>query len=84
MAAVNRLNKMCQGRDGKVSVNTAFFFLIQNGRTLLYYAAQEGHSEVLTKLLDSGADVGVHNKVRKFFSYEIKYISCIGTKSVSV
>ena len=70
MAMVNRLNKMCQGRDGKVSVNTAFFFLIQDGWTPLHWAAQEGHSEVLTKLLDSGADVGMHDEVRKVYVME--------------
>ena len=70
MAMVNRLNKMCQGRDGKVSVNTAFFFLIQIGWTPLHCAAEKGHSEVLTKLLDSGADVDVQNKVRTVFVME--------------
>ena len=67
MAMVNRLNKMCQGRDGKVSVNTAFFFLIQHGWTPLHWAAWKGHAEVLTKLLDSGADVDMQDKVRKVF-----------------
>ena len=67
MAMVNMLNKMCQGRDSKVSVNIAFFFLIQDGWTPLHYAAWKGHSEMLTKLLDSGAVVDVQEKVRKVF-----------------
>ena len=71
MAMVNRLNKMCQGRDGKVSVvNTAFFFLTQDGWTPLHWAANKGYSEVLTKLLDSGADMGVQDKVRKVYVME--------------
>ena len=61
---VNWLNKMCQARDGKVSVNTAFSFLIQESWTPLHHAAHKGHSEVLTKLLDSGADVDLQDDVR--------------------
>ena len=53
-----------------MSVNTAFFFLIQIGKTPLHYAAEEGHSEVVTKLLDSGADVGGQDNVRKSFDME--------------
>ena len=69
MAMVNRLNKMCQGRDGKMSVNTVFFFLIQDRKTPLDDAAVQGHSEVLRKLL-GGADVNVQNRVRKAFVME--------------
>ena len=53
-----------------MSVNTAFFFLIQDGSTPLHYAAMDGDSELLTKLLDSGADVGMQSKVRKVFVME--------------
>ena len=70
MAMVNRPNKMCQGRDGKVSVNTVFFFLIQDDKRPLHYAAEQGHLEVVTKLLESGADVGVETWVRKAFVME--------------
>ena len=51
-------------------VNTAFFFLLQDGWTPLYNAARWGNSEALTKLLDSGADVDVPDKVRKVFVLE--------------
>ena len=70
MAMVNRLNRMCWGRDGKVSVNTAFFFLIQNGSMPLHDASLGGHSEVVRKLLDSGADVDEKDIVRKVFVME--------------
>ena len=53
---------------GKVSVNTVFFFsffLIQDGETPLHVAAENGCLEVVTKLLDSGAEVDMKNNVRK-------------------
>ena len=46
------------------------FFLIQDGYAPLHYAAVEGHSEVVTKLVDSGADMGLQNNVRKVFVME--------------
>ena len=77
MAMVNRPNKMCQVRDGKVNLNTVsfflsffFFLLVQHGRTPLHDAAEKGHSEVVTKLLESGADVDVKAWVRKAFVME--------------
>ena len=56
-----------------VSVNTVFsffFFCIQNGQTLLHRAAFWGNLEVVTKLLDGGADVHVKDNVRKSFVME--------------
>ena len=53
---------------GKVSVNTVFFFsffLIQDGKTPLHLAAQNDDSEVVTKLVDSGAEVDMKDNVRK-------------------
>ena len=47
-----------------------FFFLVQNDKTPLHYAAEEGHLGVVTKLLESGADVGVKAWVRKAFVME--------------
>ena len=50
-----------------MSVNTVFFtfFLLQVGKRPLHYAAQRGHPEMVTKLLDSGADVDMKDNVRK-------------------
>ena len=42
------------------------------------------YGEVVTKLLDSGADPHIKDEVRKGFVYGMKYISCIWTKSVSL
>ena len=42
-----------------------FFFPIQDGKTPLHWAAQNGKPEVVTKLLDSGADVDMKDNVRK-------------------
>ena len=53
-----------------MSVNTVFFFLVQGDRTLLHNAAEQGHSEVVAKLLESGADMGVKTWVRKAFVME--------------
>ena len=53
---------------GKVSVNAVFFFfffLIQHGETPLHLAAWNGCLEVVTKLLDSGAEVDMKDNVRK-------------------
>ena len=51
-----------------VSVNT--FFYIQNGDTPLHGAAFKGSLEVVTKLLDCGADVDMKKNVRKSFVME--------------
>ena len=50
-----------------MSVNTVFFtfFLLQDGQTPLHYTAKSGNPEVVTKLLDSGADVDMKDNVRK-------------------
>ena len=53
-----------------MSVNTVFFFLIQDGKVPLHHASGAGHSDVVTKLLDSGADVFVQDNVRKGFVME--------------
>ena len=53
-----------------MSVNTFFFILIQIGSTPLHNSAMQGHSEVVTKLLGSGADVDMKNIVRKSFVME--------------
>ena len=42
------------------------FWIGQDGGTSLHWAARYGHLEVVTKLLDSGADVHVKDNVRKF------------------
>ena len=41
----------------------SFFFLLQDDRTPLHLAAYYGHTENVTKLLESGADHGVKDKV---------------------
>ena len=51
-----------------MSCNTVFFFLIQGGQTPLHYAARWSPSEVVTKLLESGADLNVKDDVRKLLS----------------
>ena len=63
MAMVNRLNV-------SECYHSVFFFLIQDGSTLLHDAAWKGHLEVVTKLLDSGADMDIKDNVRKGFVME--------------
>ena len=46
---------------------------MQDGETPLYSAAKSGSLEVFTKLLDSGADLHVINKVSKIFNYVLGY-----------
>ena len=46
----------------------SLFFLLQDDWTPLPMAAQNGHTEVVTKLLESGADHGVKGKVWSFDS----------------
>ena len=45
----------------------AFFFPLQGDRMPLHSAAYNGHVEVLTKLLESGADPGVKEIVWGIF-----------------
>ena len=44
----------------------SLFFLLQNDCMPLHVAAENGHIEVVTKLLESGADHGVKEKVWSF------------------
>ena len=46
---------------------------MQDGDTALHAAAQSGSLEVFTKLLDSGADLHVRDKVSKIFNYVLGY-----------
>ena len=64
MAMVNGLKIKC------VKHCFLLFIYIQYGQTPLHDAALVGHSEVVTKLLDSGADVDIKDKVRKGFVME--------------
>ena len=52
----------------------SFFFILQNDWTPLHLAAYYGYTEIVTKLLESGADHGVKNKVwiilfNKYYTY---------------
>ena len=47
------------------------FFVVQNDRTPLHLAAIYDHTEVVTKLLESGADHGVKEKVWSFDSINV-------------
>ena len=49
-----------------VSVNT----FIQDGNTTLHIAALRGNLEIVTKLLDCGAEVDMKNNVRRSFVME--------------
>ena len=64
-------------------MNSNTFFIMQNGRTPLFAAAGRGSLEVVTKLLKSGADVHVRDKVRTFFLSNY-ILGCIAPKSFSV
>ena len=46
---------------------------MQYGNTALYAGAYGGSLEVVTKLLDSGADLDVISKVSKIFNYILGY-----------
>ena len=46
---------------------TNCFLIGQDGKTSFHWAADNGHLDVVTKLLDSGADVHVKDNVRKFY-----------------
>ena len=41
----------------------SFFFLLQDDQTPLHLAAWFGYTEIVTKLLESGADHGVKDEV---------------------
>ena len=61
-----------------MSVNTVFVFFVfvfvQNNKTPLHYAAEEGHLGVVTKLLESGADMGVKTWVRRLLLWNEIYV----------
>ena len=46
----------------------SLFFLLQDDWIPLHLAANNGHTEVVTKVLESGADHGVKRKVFRFDS----------------
>lgn len=46
---------------------------IQDGYTALQLAVEKDHKEIITTLLQKGADIDIQNKVRKYHSY-IYYI----------
>ena len=56
---------------------------MQNDRTPLHEAAENGPLEVVTKLLDSGADLHVRDQVSKIFLSNY-ILGCTAPKSLSV
>ena len=60
-------NKRCLKRSLE-TIFKSLFFLLKSEGTPLHLAAQNGHTEVVTKLLESGADHGVKEEVWSFDS----------------
>ena len=57
------LNHRCVGNMCTLISIATMICLMQDGVTALYVASQEGHTEMVTMLLDKGADVDHPNKV---------------------
>ena len=77
------LNNVCEGKDCKMNLITVSLSCSLAGHVPLHKAAESGSLEVVTKLLDSGADLHVRNEVsRSFLSSYI--LGCTAPKSLSV
>ena len=50
--------------------------LIQDGRTALYIASQEGHTEIVEILLNRGADISHPDKVWSSLACQMSYLMC--------
>ena len=42
------------------------FYSLQDGRSPLHVAAEEGHTDVVNMLITHSADIDIKDKVRKF------------------
>ena len=52
------------------------FCIIQNGITPLYRAAEEGYTEIVKMLLETGADIDATDKVKQLISrFNLTFLS---------